>query len=82
MTREARAHDVASFAVCALAVLTMMSAPTDVEAQNQVWNRYTLEDLGGVFVRAEMGAPCESVGVSRRSVQAEAEAILVESEVD
>ncbi len=68
--------------VCALVVLTAMSVPADVVAQNQVWNRYTLEELGGVFVRAETDAPCESVGVTRQAVQAEAEAILVESEVD
>ena len=77
MTREGLARYV-----CALAILTAMSFPADGVAQNQVWNRYTLEELGGVFVRAETDAPCESVGVTRRSVQAEAEAILVESEVD
>ncbi len=68
--------------LCLLAVLTAMSVPTGAEAQDQVWNRYTLEDLGGVFVRVETDAPCESVGVTRRDVQADAEAILVESEVD
>ncbi len=68
--------------VFALAALTAMSVPTDGVAQNQVWNRYTLEELGGVFVRAEADAPCESVGVTRRAVQTDVEAILVESEVD
>ncbi len=68
--------------VCALAALTAMSVPADLVAQDTVWNRYTLEELGGVFVRAETDAPCESVGVTRRDVQADAEAILVESEVD
>ena len=68
--------------VFALAALAAMSVPTDGAAQNQVWNRYTLEELGGVFVRTETDAPCESVGVRRRAVQADVEAILVESEVD
>ena len=36
--------------VFALAALAAMSVPTDGAAQNQVWNRYTLEELGGVFV--------------------------------
>ncbi len=68
--------------LCALVVLTAVSAPTDVVAQDRVWNRYTLEDLGGVFVRTEADDPCESVGVTRRDVQADAESILLESEVE
>ncbi len=36
----------------------------------------------GVFVRTEADDPCESVGVTRRDLQADAEAILLESEVD
>ncbi len=68
--------------VCALAVLTVASFPIDVAAQDRVWNRYTLEDLGGVFVRTEADEPCESVGVTRRDVLADAEAILLESEVE
>ncbi len=68
--------------LCALAVLAAMSVSTDVVAQDRVWNRYTLEGLGGVFVRTEADEPCESIGVTRRDVQAEAEAILLESEVE
>jgi hypothetical protein len=67
--------------ICALTALSMMVVPADIVAQDTVWNRYTLEDLGGVFVRTE-AATCESVGITRQVVQAEAEAILVESEVD
>ena len=59
-----------------------MSIPLDVAAQDKIWNRYTLEDLGGVFVRTEIDEPCESVGVTRRDVQVDAEAILLEAEVD
>ena len=68
--------------VCALAALAVTSVPAVLVAQDTVWNRYTLEELGGVFVSAETDAACESVGVTRRAVQADAEAILVESEVD
>ena len=68
--------------VCALVALMATWVPADLVAQNTVWNRYTLEELGGVFVRAETDPACESVGVTRRGVQADAEAILVESEVD
>ena len=68
--------------LCALAVLTAMSIPLDAAAQDKIWNRYTLEDLGGVFVRAETSEPCESVGVTRRDVQVDAEEILLESEVE
>ncbi len=67
---------------CALAVLTAISFPTDVAAQDKVWNRYTLENLGGVFVRTEADEGCESVGVTRRGVLVDAEAILLESEVE
>ena len=66
----------------ALAALAVTLVPAVLVAQNTVWNRYTLEELGGVFVSAETDAACESVGVTRRAVQADAEAILVESEVD
>jgi len=68
--------------LCALAVLAIISVPADALAQDRVWNRYTLEGLGGVFVRIEADDPCESVGVTRRDVQADAEAILLESEVE
>ena len=67
---------------CALAVLVAVSFPIDIAAQDKVWNRYTLENLGGVFVRTEADEGCESIGVTRRDVLADAEAILLESEVE
>ena len=67
---------------CALAVLASLTIPTGVAAQDRVWNRYTLEDLGGVFVQTEADEPCESVGVTRRDVQIDAEDMLAESEVE
>ncbi len=68
--------------LCALATLAAISVATDVVAQDRLWNRYTLEDLGGVFVRVEADEPCESVGVTRRDVQVDAEEFLAESEVE
>jgi hypothetical protein len=68
--------------LCTLAVLAVTFVPADVVAQDRVWNRYTLEGLGGVFVRTELGEQCESVGMTRRDVQVEAEAVLVDAEVD
>jgi len=59
-----------------------MSVGTDAVAQDRVWNRYTLEELGGVFVRIEADDPCESVGVTRRDVQVNAEQRLAEFEVE
>ena len=66
----------------ATGLAVMWVAAADVAAQDTIWNRYTLEELGGVFVRAEVAPACESIGVTRQSVQANGEAILVESEVD
>ncbi|HIF06701.1 MAG TPA: hypothetical protein EYQ64_07015 [Gemmatimonadetes bacterium] len=66
----------------ALAALASISVSTDAAAQDRIWNRYSLEDLGGVFVRAEADDPCESVGVTRRDVQVNAEELLAESEVE
>jgi hypothetical protein len=68
--------------LCALAALLAISLSTDLTAQDRVWNRYTLEDLGGVFVRAETDGLCESAGVTRRDVQVNAEEMLAESEVE
>ena len=68
--------------VCTLAALAAVLVPAHGAAQDQVWNRYTLEDLGGVFVRVEADEPCGSMGVTRRDAQADAESILLESEVE
>ena len=45
-------------------VLALTLAPSLLSAQDTEWNRYTLEELGGVFVRTEANAMCESRGVS------------------
>ena len=70
------------WSACGLAAMIAMSVHTNAAAQDKVWNRYTLEDLGGVFVRAEASESCESVGVRRQEVQTDAEGILAEAEVE
>ena len=44
----------------ALAALTVLLVPVGLEAQDTDWNRYTLQGLGGVFVRAEADAASTS----------------------
>ena len=60
-----------------LALLTSAGAA----AQDTVWNRYTLEGLNGLYIRAETNQGCEGAGVSAESIRADAEAALTEAEV-
>ena len=50
-------------------------------AQDTVWNRYTLEGLDGLYIRAETNQGCEGAGVSAESIRADAEAALTAAEV-
>ncbi len=68
--------------VCAFVALTMTAATTELLAQDTEWNRYSLEDLGGVFVRAEASPACEDAGVTSDALRAEAESTLLEAEVE
>lgn len=56
-------------------------ASAGAAAQDTEWNRYTLEGLAGVYVRAETNQACEGAGVSAESIRAAAEAALTETEV-
>lgn len=67
--------------LCALVAL-MMGVTTELLAQDTEWNRYSLENLGGVFVRAEASPACESAGVTADALRAEAESTLLEAEVE
>jgi hypothetical protein len=60
----------------------LICLPAGSAAQDTVWNRYTLEDLGGVFVSAQTGAACAGAGVTDESVQVQAEATLAAAGVD
>ena len=63
------------------AVLLAPLTSAGAAAQDTVWNRYTLEGLDGVYIRAETNQGCEGAGVSAESIRADAEAALTEAEV-
>ena len=65
--------------VCA--ALAALLVPVAAAAQDTTWNRYTLEGLPGVFVRAETNLGCEGAGVSAESIRADATAVLEAAEV-
>jgi hypothetical protein len=64
------------FALTALAL-----APLSVQAQDTDWNRYTLEDLGGVFVRFDVGEACETAGITSAMYEADVSLKLMDSDV-
>jgi hypothetical protein len=66
----------------AIAALMLLSTPAGVEAQDTEWNRYTLDGLGGVFLRADADEACESAGVTVSSLLAESAVKLIEANVD
>lgn len=59
----------------------MVSVPVGVEAQDTEWNRYTLEDLGGVYIRMEVAETCEAAGVTASAFEASVSMALLDSEV-
>ena len=69
----------------AAATLVLLSLSTlggeQAWAQDTEWNRYTLEGLAGVYVRAEANQGCEGAGVVAESVGSEAAAALEEAGV-
>ena len=67
--------------VCAVVALTLMSAPADATGQDTDWNRYTLEDLGGVFIRFEVSRACEAAGVMASALEADVSLKLIEADV-
>lgn len=63
------------------AAVTLLAIPTVTEAQDSRWNRYTLEDLGGVFVRVESDDACTAAGVTPEAYEADVSLKLIEAEV-
>lgn len=55
--------------------------PVAASGQDTTWNRYTLDGLIGVHIRAETNLGCEGAGVSAESIRADATAVLEASEV-
>lgn len=64
-----------------LLVAVTLSAPAGAAAQNTAWNRATLEDLGGVFIRIEVKESCSSVGLTAADFEAAVSLHLIEAEV-
>ena len=64
-----------------LGLLGMAFVPMAANAQDTEWNRYTLEDLGGVFVRFEINDVCEDAGVTASVYEADVSLKLMDSEV-
>jgi hypothetical protein len=63
------------------ALLAACCVPAAVSAQDTDWNRYTLEDLGGVFVRIEANDVCAAIGVTPAAYEADVSLRLIEAEV-
>ncbi|MGI9628125.1 MAG: hypothetical protein ACR2QM_14915 [Longimicrobiales bacterium] len=64
-----------------VAAVLILFGPGAVAGQDEEWNRYTLEELEGVFVRAEASPACEEFGVSSTSLRDDANKTLEEAEV-
>lgn len=71
----------AGFVAAAVLALAVLVFPALSAAQDTEWNRYTLDGLDGVHVRAETNEACEGAGVSAESIRAEAEAALGDADV-
>ncbi len=64
----------------AAAAATLLSV-APASAQDTEWNRYTLEGLVGVYVRAEANQGCEGAGLTGESIRSDAVATLEAAEV-
>ena len=64
-----------------LMLLGAAFAPAAVYGQDTEWNRYTLEDLGGVFVRFEVGDGCAAAAIAASSYEADVSLKLMDAEV-
>jgi hypothetical protein len=61
--------------------LAVALVPLSAQGQDTEWNRYTLEDLGGVHVRFDVTDACESAGVTASLYEADASLKLMDAEV-
>lgn len=65
----------------AAALLMAAALPGAAAAQDTDWNRYTLADLGGVYVVVEAAEACEAAGVMASAYEADVSLQLIEAEV-
>jgi hypothetical protein len=62
-------------------VAVALFSPAVGSAQDTSWNRYTLDDLGGVFIRIEAGEVCQELGVTSAAFEADVSLRLIDAEV-
>lgn len=62
-------------------LLMAVVMPAALQAQDTEWNRYTLEDLGGVYIRIEPADACVAAGVTASAYEADVSLKLIEGEV-
>lgn len=67
-------------AALGLMALTL-AAPQALEGQDTEWNRYTLENLGGVYPRMDVDETCETAGISASDFEADVSLSLMDAEV-
>lgn len=68
-------------ALRAALLLAAVATPVSLQGQDTEWNRYTLEDLGGIFVRIEVADGCSAAGVTASAYEADVSLKLIEGEV-
>ena len=64
-----------------LGLVAAAFVPVAAHGQDTDWNRYTLEDLGGVFVRFDVNDSCEGAGISAATYEADVSLKLMDAEV-
>ena len=64
-----------------LVVLGLATGVSELEGQDTEWNRYTLQGLAGVYVRAEATEPCTEMGLEAAALREGAQTVLEEAEV-
>jgi len=67
---------ISGLALCATAAL-----PAALSGQDEVWNRYTLENLSGVHIQFEVAETCGGVGVASSDFEASTSLQLIEADV-
>lgn len=67
--------------VCLGVLAALISLPGSASGQDTEWNRYTLEDLGGVFIQVMADEACEAVGVTASAYEADVSLKLIEADV-
>ena len=67
--------------VFATAVAACLLLPSALTAQDEPWNRYTLDGLGGVYIQIDADQVCMDAGVEAADFEASTSLKLIEGEV-